>query len=212
MLDLSKIDFWGLVVLLLPGLMLVQGFALGKEVRFKVIGKDDLVVYPVFGLIYGLCLWLLGFALHNGQSVYSLPPSQLIWVYLVIPAIFGFLAGGAARLDLLRNVLRALGFHYFDPPPPPPPIRTPWPMIAPKIVVGTYLMVILKDKTIYRALVTEDSLLSSDQDKIDLYLGQTFEGEGWIPSSPQKAVYIRGSEIQSIEIWSLGKSAIPQDG
>lgn len=200
---IADVDFWGLIVLLLPGLMLVQGFFLGRDMRLKEIGKDDLVVYPVFGLIYGFFLWSQGYALQTGQSVSGLEPNRVLALYAIIPFVAGVAVGWAARIDLVRKVLRSLGINYFDPPPPPAPIRTPWPVVAPKIGVGTYLMVILKDKTIYRALVTEDSRLSSDQDRIDLYLGQTFEGEDWIPSSPQRAVYIRGSEIQSIEIWKF---------
>jgi hypothetical protein len=208
---IADFDFWGLIVLLIPGLMLVQGFHLGRDVRLKEIGKDDLIVYSVFGLIYGLCLWWLGYALQTGQSVSGLEPNRIIVLYVIIPTVLGVLTGWMTKFDLIHKALRAIGVRYFDPPPPPPPIRTPWPVIAPKISVGTYLMVILKDKTIYRALVTEDSHLSSDQDKIDLYLGQTFQGDDWIPSLPQRAVYIRGTEIQSIEIWNFDQPAESDD-
>jgi hypothetical protein len=203
MLDLSKIDLLSFVLFLLPGLMLVQGFELGRHTKPRAISKDDLVVYPVFGLLYNLTLLSLGYSVQTGASISTIPSQYLILTYVCVPIFVGVLFGISARLGFGYAILKALGVKLDDPAPP---IRTPWPVIAPKITVGTYVMVILKDKTIYRALVTEDSQLSSDQDKIDLYLGQTFLGEEWVPSNPQRAVYIRGSEIQSIEIWKFEES------
>jgi len=58
----------------------------------------------------------------------------------------------------------------------------------------------MKDGTTYRALVTGDSEFSSDRNMIDIYLGQTYDSEDWIPADPPRSVYIIGSEIKVIEI------------
>jgi Family of unknown function (DUF6338) len=201
--DFSKIDLWSVVALVLPGLMMMLGYALSREGKLKLPAAGEIPTYILLTILYVLALWSRGHAVQTGGSIFNLDPDKLFWRYIIWPFGLGLTFGVLARFDILGWILRRAGIEK----PEPPPIRTPWPVIAPTITVGTYLMVILKDKTIYRALVTEDSQLSSDQDKIDLYLGQTFEGDDWTPSSPQRAVYIRGSEIQSIEIWKFDETA-----
>lgn len=204
MLDLTKFDFWSVVAFVLPGMLIVKAFEFGKDWTLRWPGKDDLLPYGLVAVPYALSLWALGYALQSGQSLPSLEKPLILQIYVLWPILIGLFIGFVARYDVFRRLLHFLGVPM---PSPPAPIRTPWPVIAPNIAVGTYLMVILRDKTIYRALVTEDSHLSSDQDRIDLYLGQTFEGDDWTPSMPQRAVYIRGSEIQSIEIWKFQEPA-----
>ena len=62
------------------------------------------------------------------------------------------------------------------------------------------MIVVMKDGRVYNTMVTEDSRFSSNAQGNDLYLGQTYSLNNWTPSKPPRGVYIRGSEIQSIEI------------
>ncbi len=82
----------------------------------------------------------------------------------------------------------------------PLPVDNVWLEIFAKQVPGTYLIVILKDGTTYNTMVTQDSRFGSSSDEPDIFLGQTYSLDKWAPSVPQRGVYIRGSEIQSIEI------------
>ena len=203
-MDFTKLDLAGFVTLLLPGVLIVQAFHLVRDVSLRPLTKDDLAIYPFYALLYAAYLWLFEGGPVKFEDALKKERWELARLYIFVPLILGALFGAFARYRLFGRFCEAVGIPL---PKPPSPIRTPWPVVAPGIAVGTYVMVILKDKTLYRALVTEDSLLSSDQDRIDLYLGQTFEGENWVPSKPQRAVYIRGSEIQSIEIWKLEGTA-----
>lgn len=197
--DISKLNPWDFVVLLLPGLVLGQAFHLARHWKLKPLTKDDLAVYPVFALLYGVFLWANGYALQTGQSVFALEPRQLLWLYVGVPGLFGLLAGALLRAEAPRRLCEGLGIPF---PADPPPIRSAWMAVAPKIEVGQYLMIVLDDGTIYRALVTEDSDFSSDPTRIDLHLGQVFQGEDWSPVSPQRSVYIPGDRIRSIEIFT----------
>jgi len=203
MSELLKNDLWNLIFVLVPGFMIIQGFEFGRHLKLKSINKDDILPYISLTAIYYIIILSFGYKLQTGASISTIPFQNLVITYLFVPSLLGVFCGIFVRFGFFYKIAKTLRIKIDEPAPP---IRTPWPVIAPKITIGTYVMVILKDKTIYRALVTEDSQLSSDQDKIDLYLGQTFLGEEWVPSNPQRAVYIRGSEIQSIEIWKFEES------
>jgi hypothetical protein len=91
---------------------------------------------------------------------------------------FGILEGRG----VIRRLLIKFGVNV------PRPIDTAWAEIFSNLPAGTYLIVLLKDGTVYNAMVTPDSRFSSDPENRDLYLGQTFHLESWAPTF-RPAVY-----------------------
>jgi hypothetical protein len=102
--------------------------------------------------------------------------------------------GLAERFFVIQWVLGYFGINA------PLPVDSVWLEIFSRQSVGTYLLITLKDGTIFRTAVTADSQFGSSGDSPDIYLGQTYRGKKWKPFVPSRGVYIRGSEIRTIEI------------
>ncbi len=195
--DFSKFSFWDIIAFVVPGFLIYQSYYVAAQGKPESITKDGVIPYLMLSTFYVLFLWYQGYALQSGSSISQLDPQKLVFLYVLLPIAIGGVAGLIVGYDVLRRIMKALGIPVAEPPPP---IRTPWPVVIPKIPVGAYLIVTLKDGRVYNTMVTADSHFSSDPTNIDLYLGQTFSLTSWTPSNPQRGVYIRGSEIQSIEI------------
>jgi hypothetical protein len=197
MFDLSKFEFWLVVAFLIPGLLAFKAYEFGKDRVVRKPVADEAAAYLTIAVLYLFAAWALGYALPSGSSVSGLEPQRIFSTYFIIPAVGGLFLGLVVRYKLVRKLLEFLGVPLTEEPVP---IRTPWTNVFSKIEQGTYLLIQMKDGTSYRALVTEDSEFSSDRNMIDIYLGQTYDGEDWTPANPPRSVYIIGSEIKVIEI------------
>ena len=193
-MDIKDFNFWAVVVYLLPGLLMIQSRYLAARGKLAPISKDSLTTFLIVTVLYSLFLWTIGVALQSASTIATLNPAVLIGYFILAPLALGFAFGFLERRGIVQRLLFNLGVNI------PLPIDTAWAEIFSNMPVGTYLIVLLKDGTAYNAMVTRDSRFGSDPENPDLFLGQTFHREDWQPYIPARGVYIRGSEVKSIEI------------
>jgi hypothetical protein len=192
--DLKDFNFWTVVVYLLPGLLMLQARCLAARGSLASIFKDSLTAYLIVTVLYSLVLWTAGISLQDPVSILTMNRGVLIGYFVLAPLALGFAFGLLESRGIVQRFFIVLGINV------PLPIDTAWAEIFSRMQVGTYLIVLLKDGTFYNAMVTTDSRFGSDPANIDLFLGQTFHQEDWTPYIPARGVYIRGSELKSIEI------------
>ena len=191
---IKDFNFWAIVAYLLPGLLVVQSRSLAALAQPTPITKDSLVTAVIVTVIYTLTLWYFGIALQTSTSISGLEVNTLVRYIVLTPIALGFVFGLLERFRILRRIFLPFGINL------PSPLETVWLEIFSQQPVGTYMIVVMKDGRVYNTMVTEDSRFSSNAQGNDLYLGQTYSLNNWTPSNPRRGVYIRGSEIQSIEI------------
>jgi hypothetical protein len=190
----ANFSFWAIVAYLLPGLVMVQARALAARSEFESIAKESLITYAIFTVLYDLFLWAIGFALQTESSISSVKPSLLIAYIILIPGAIGFCYGLAERHWIIQRLLTPFGINA------PLPMKGVWLEIFSRQAVGTYMIVTLKDGTMFNAMATDDSRFGSNASSPDLYLGQIYSVPDWEPANPRRGVYISGDEIRSIEI------------
>ncbi len=191
--ELKDFNFWALVAYLFPGVFLIQARSFAALGRFAPITKDSIVGYILVTAIYGLVLWSMGVALQTSSSISGLARDVLIKYFIAIPLVLGFMFGLLERRGIFQRLFIRVGINI------PLPIQTAWAEVFSSMPVGTYLILLLGDGTVYRAMVTQDSRFASDAENADLFIGQTFQ-QDWTPYIPQRGVYIRASEVKAIEI------------
>lgn len=191
---IKDFNFWAVIAYLLPGILIVQARSLAAIAQPAAISKDSLVTAVIITVLYTLVLWFAGIALQSPTSISGLEPYTLVKWFVLLPIGIGCAFGWLERSGWLRRFFIRFGINL------PSPIETVWLEVFSQQAVGTYMIVVMKDGRVYNTMVTQDSKFSSNPQGNDLYLGQTFSVETWAPSNPRRGVYIRGSEIQSIEI------------
>jgi uncharacterized protein DUF6338 len=191
---IKDFNFWAIIAYLLPGILIVQARSFAALAQPAAIGKDSLVAAVIVTVLYLLVLWFAGIALQSPTSISGLEPYTLLRWFVLLPIGIGFVFGLLERLGVLQRFFLRFGINL------PSPIETVWLEVFSQQPVGTYMIVVMKDGRVYNTMVTDDSKFSSNPQGNDLYLGQTFSVDNWTPSNPRRGVYIRGSEIQSIEI------------
>lgn len=178
----------------LPGFLLIEARSISALASLSPITKESVAAFVVVTVIYNLILWSFGLPVQTADSISNLKPSLLLKTYAIAPAVIGFLFGLSERYWVMQRLLRPFGINAASP------VTTAWVEIFSQQQLGTYLIVLLKDGSRYNAMVTRDTRFGSDPENPDLFLGQTYSLTDWNPSNPQRGVYIRGSEIQSVEI------------
>lgn len=191
---LKEFSSWAVVAFILPGFFLVEARSIGARARIAEISKESVTAFVIVTVIYNLVLWYFGTALQTKDLISSLDPTFLLRAYVLWPCGIGFAFGLAERHFIVQRLLKPFGINA------PLPFDSVWTETFSQQTIGTYMIVMLKDGTIYRAMVTRDSRFASKGDDPDIYLGQTYSGNRWRPAKPPRGVYVRGSEIQSIEI------------
>jgi hypothetical protein len=187
-------NFWTIVAYLLPGLLIVEARALAARSEFEPITKETLITFAIATVFYDLILWAFGFAVQIGTSISSLDPIVLFKVFVFVPIILGFVFGLAERYGLIQRALLPFGINA------PLPFKAVWMEIFPEQAIGTYMIVTLKDGTMFHTMVTADSRFSSNAASPDLYFGQIFSVPDWKPANPIRGVYLTGEGVRSIEI------------
>jgi len=193
---IKDFNFWAIVAYLLPGLFIGQARNVAAHGQLAPITKDSLVGYLIVTVVYALFLWTLGVALQSSSSISGLDPGVLFKYFVICPIVVGFVYGLLERYWIIQRFLTPFGINA------PLPFASVFSEILPHQQAGTYVIVVLKVGTRYNGLIPDDSRFSSNPEKCDLYLGQTYSLNDWIPSNPRRGVYISGSEICSIEIIS----------
>lgn len=192
--SLKDYNFWALVAYLLPGLFMVQARNLAARGRFAPITKESSLAFVLVTAVYALVLWASGVALQSATLISGLDPYALFKYFILLPTFLGFVYGLLERYWIVQRLLVPFGINA------PLPFESVFGDIFPKQRAGTYVIVMLKDGRQYNGMITQASRFSSNPDKCDLYLGQTYSLTDWTPANPQTGVFIRGDEIQSIEI------------
>ena len=193
-MELKDYNIWAAVAYVLPGFLLIEARWLAAKTRLAPISKEGLVGFLIVTVMYTLVLWAFGVALQSPSSIYGLEPLKLFRHFVLTPLAIGFAYGLLERYGLVQRLLVPFGINV------PLPIDSIWEEVFSDIPHGTYLVVVLKDGTVYNTMVTPESRFSSDPAKFDLFLGQTYSLADWEPSNPQRGVFIPGSEVRSIEI------------
>jgi len=192
---LKEFSFWAVVAFILPGFFIVEARSIGARTRIAPITAETVSAFVLVTVVYNLTLWYFGIAVPTQDTIATLIPNFLMKTYVLAPCALGFFFGLGERYYVVQRILSPFGINA------PLPIAGVWHEIFSRMVEGTYLIVILKDGTAYRTMVTRDSRFgSSEDDDPDIYLGQLYVGDAWTPANPQRGVYISGSEVQSIEI------------
>ena len=191
---IKDFNFWAVIAYLLPGILIVQSRSLAALAQPAAISKDSLVAAVIITVLYLLVLWFAGIALQSPTSISGLEPYTLLKWFVLLPIGIGFVFGLLERFGVLQRFFLNFGINL------PSPIETVWLEVFSSQRIGTYLIIVMKDGRVYNTMVTADSKFSSNPQGNDLYLGQTFSVGNWTPSNPRRGVYIRGSEVASIEI------------
>ena len=192
--EIKDFNFWAVVAYLVPGLLLIQARSLAARGRLAPVSKEGLTTYLIVTVLYSLVLWAIGVSLQTATSIPTMNRGVLLGYFIFAPLVLGFSFGILERRGIVRRFFIVLGINV------PLPIDTAWAEIFSRMPIGTYLILLLKDGKVYNAMVTSDSRFGSDPENPDLFLGQTFHSENWTPYIPARGVYIRGSELSSIEI------------
>ncbi|MFD2181109.1 DUF6338 family protein [Rhodoplanes azumiensis] len=193
-MDIKDVNVWAVIAYLLPGVVMVQARSIAARASLSPLSKDNLALFVVVTVLYGVGAWAFGIAPQTPDSVAKLGSSAVLKYSVVAPIVLGFGFGLLERYGGVRWMLQPFGVNV------PLPFKSVWVEVFSRLKEGSYVIVVLKDGTIYNALVTADSRFSSDPLNLDLYVGQTFSLDNWEPSEPRRGVYIRASEIRSIEV------------
>ena len=192
-MELKDYNVWAVVAYVLPGLLMVQARWLAARTELAPVSKENIVNYLIVTVLYLLLLLAFGIPLQSPSSISALPLREFFGYFVLLPPALGFIYGLLERQWVLQRLLARIGINI------PLPFPSVWSEKFRDIPRGTFLIVVLKDGTVFNSEVTAESRFSSDPEKHDLYLGQTYSAE-WEPFNPQRGVFIPGSEIRSIEI------------
>lgn len=193
-MDIKDVNVWAVVAYLLPGVLMVQARSFAARAALTPLSKDNLALFVVVTVLYGVGAWAFGIVPQTPETVAQLGSSTVLRYSVVAPIVLGFGFGLLERHGGVRWMLQPFGVNV------PLPFGSVWVEVFSRLKEGSYLIVVLKDGTVYNTLVTADSRFSSDPLNPDIYLGQTFSPADWTPSVPKRGVYVRASEIRSIEV------------
>jgi hypothetical protein len=195
--ELKEFSFWAVIAFVLPGFFIVEARCIAARARIAEITKESVAAFVLVTVLYNFALWYFGIQPPTEDSILDLKPTFILKIYVLLPLILGFLWGLGERYYVVQKLLTPFGINA------PLPVDSVWLEIFARQKPGTFLQIILKDGTVYNTVVTRESRFGSKGDEPDIYLAQTYkvnEQNKWIPSDPQRGVYVRGSEIKSIEI------------
>jgi Family of unknown function (DUF6338) len=193
-MELKDYDIWAVVAYVLPGLLMVEVRSLSAKSRLAPISKESIFSFLIVTVLYLFVLLAFGIPLQSRSSISALQLSTLLQYFVFAPAVLGLVYGLLERYGVVQRVLARIEINV------PLPFSRVWLEIFSDIPEGTFLIVVLKDGTMYNTMVTRETRFSSDPAEPDLYLGQTYSLSEWEPSKPQRGVFIPGSEIRSIEV------------
>jgi len=126
-------------------------------------------------------------------------PLILIALVFVGPALFGLILGLNAQKGWLRKWVSRFGLS------PVHPVPTAWDWKFQNIQQEQWVLVTLKDGTVYAGHLGSGSFMSSDPNERDLYIQRIYnigDDNIWSPIG-ERGVWIASGEIRAIEIWPV---------
>ena len=192
-LDPVKVLIW-----VAPGAFIALFRSFFLKGSFPEIGKDDVGVFILGSVIYRFAA--LGLVSDNDLAHLS----DRGWFWFVslglVPALLGFGLGMFEASDATGKFMRWCRI------PMPTPTPSVWNTAFRALPTDTFLVVVLKDGTMYygrwaRGLVPSSA--SSDSGNQDIFIGETgtLDAQGqYVAMAPKRGVYIAASEVRTIEI------------
>ncbi|MCC0808095.1 hypothetical protein FPV16_18070 [Methylobacterium sp. W2] len=136
--------------------------------------------------------WMIYLSISYDQA-YSMRVLLWTFVLLVAPVVLGFISGIASQKEMLYHLLRRLGLNPIHSVP------NAWDYKFAR-AGGEWVVVVLKNDTVFRGWWSGASFASSDAKERDVLIEQVFEEDGDGPwKDTGKSVLISAGEIRTIE-------------
>ncbi|MFL6843537.1 MAG: DUF6338 family protein [Allosphingosinicella sp.] len=184
----------GLAALLAPGVVI-----LGIRSRFKDGPpqdlKDALVAYGIASTAY----YAVAHPIFHTKGGINL--ATWLWQllqYFIVPSAVGIAIVLLDKSDLFYKISSTLGLK------PTHHIPAAWDYAFSRIVKGTYVLVRLKDGTLYAGLMGKQSFASSAFAERDLYIEEVWSvptNTPWKVVEPRRSVLLCGNDIRWVEIF-----------
>ena len=194
LLDIEKLQLFFLFAV--PGIIAIYVRAQFLDGRMPNFA-DGIFVYVTLSLVYH-SIWFLVYPNVYGFSLSSATVSQkLTWVGLAFlaPTLLGLLSAANIKNQWLQKLLRRRGISILHP------VGTAWDWTFSN-TKESWVLVVLKDGTVWGGVLGEDSFVSSSPQERDIFLEKVYkigENDEWIER--KSSALITHGEIQSIEFW-----------
>ena len=187
--------------LLYISLFVVPGFVMNAAFSSIVPQRSTSEQSTLFRFIafsfFNLTLWYWLFYDWFEEKLWIEHPVRwiiILFIFLVVvPYVLGFIAGIISSKEWLRSLVQKLGVNTVHPVP------TAWDYTMRD---ANWVIVTLKDETMFYGLYGGDSLASSVPEERDIYLQKTYSRNrygNWEPNERTKGVWIPKEEIKHIE-------------
>lgn len=183
-----------LVGLLAPGLIIlaIRGrFKGGAVPSFQ----DQVIAYAVTSAAYYAAAFPI-FHAHNGVQIWEWAWQLL--QYFALPCLVGMLVVFIDQSELFYRICKRLRLRLTHHMP------AAWDYAFSRMIQGTYVLVKLRDGTLYAGLMGKHSFASTATEERDLYLEEVWsiEDKGpWKRTTPKRSVLLCGRDITWVEIF-----------
>ena len=179
----------------IPGLIIL--FVRSKFLTGKISSENPLIYYFAVSSIYYILAWLTVNSPFVQQLDYQ-NPWHMLFLLLLGPIVFGFLAGYSSRKGYIRGLVRRAGLGTLTHPIP---AAWDWKFTDMK---EEWVLVTLKDGTRFAGFFGEKSFASSDPQKRDMYIQWVYDldkDDNWVYPKSEKGLLISAGEIRTIEFF-----------
>lgn len=190
-----------LLLLAAPGTLFVYFRSLFLAGRMPPL-KEGFVVFASISVIYHSAMAVLIGQEYRAFLQDPVPHRLLLLLSLVVPSICGALSGLNARHGWLSSLFANLGLHTVHP------IECAWDWHFSNCQ-ESWVMIKLRDGTIWAGVLGTKSFLSSDPGERDLFLESVYclKDDGTFGDAKDSSVWLSQSDIQSVELWSKAKES-----
>ncbi|MEN9856683.1 MAG: hypothetical protein RL186_1114 [Pseudomonadota bacterium] len=200
LLDLEKIQFFFLFSV--PGIVALytrSQFIDGKMPKLS----DGISIYVALSLIYHAFWFILLPSLYSYKFLTASLYQKLQWfgIIFVGPAAIGLWSAVNVRYEWTQRLFQKLGMY------PIHPVGTAWDWKFSR-TPESWVLVKLKDGTIWRGVLGPNSFISSSPQERDIFVEKVYkinensDSDEWIERD--SSVLITHDQVQSIEFWPKG--------
>lgn len=186
--------------------LLMPGFITATAFRMVVPSKDlidqrGILTYLTFtALDYAVLYWII---VVTGQiSLFSSHPVRAvcIWVFvfLIGPAIVGFIFGAIWQNNLIRRAFLRIGLRVIHH------IPNSWDYLFDSIREPSWILITLQDGQQIAGIFGTKSFASSDIAERDLYIEQVYKIQddgSWKQDDLDKGIWLSRKEIKLLTLW-----------